>query len=227
MPGATNACSGSAAPARRWPPPSAPGCRARCLPGRATGSCPECRPRPSGSGGVNEAREAVLAAVRAALGDRPESSPQVPPPAPAPAPDLVSLFQERVREYRADVRAVSDGGVAEAVAAVCAEHGARRIAAPNDLPPAWLPACVEVVSRAQTAAELDAVDGVVTGCALAIAETGTIVLDGGPAQGSRSLTLVPDLHICVVAAAQVVAGVADAVSSLGEAVRARRAPVTL
>ena len=64
-----------------------------------------------------------------------------------------------------------------------------------------------------TAAELDDADAVVTGCAVGIAETGTIVLDHGPGQGRRALTLVPDLHVCVVRADQVVADVPDAVAA--------------
>ena len=68
-----------------------------------------------------------------------------------------------------------------------------------------------------TARDLDGLDGVLGGCALAIAETGTIVLDGGPASGRRALTLVPDLHLCVVFERQVVAGVPDAIAALGTA----------
>jgi L-lactate dehydrogenase complex protein LldG len=73
------------------------------------------------------------------------------------------------------------------------------------------------------ARELDALDGVVTGCALGIAETGTIVLDGAEASGRRALTLVPDLHLCVVHEEQIVASVPDAVDRLAEA-GPRRAP---
>jgi L-lactate dehydrogenase complex protein LldG len=75
-------------------------------------------------------------------------------------------------------------------------------------------------------AELDAVDGVLTGAAAAIAETGTIVLDGGPYCGRRALTLVPDLHICVIAADQVVADVPDGLGAVAAAVREGR-PITL
>ena len=80
-------------------------------------------------------------------------------------------------------------------------------------------------SRALSLAALDGSDGVLTGCALAIALTGTIVLDAGPAQGRRALTLVPDLHICVVRGEQIVAGVPEAFAALDAAVRAGR-PLT-
>ena len=65
-----------------------------------------------------------------------------------------------------------------------------------------------------TTDELDALDGVVTTCTLAVAETGTIVLDGAAGQGRRALSLVPDYHLVVVRADQVVAGVPDAIAAL-------------
>ena len=77
------------------------------------------------------------------------------------------------------------------------------------------------------ATELDAIDGAVTGCAVAIAETGTVVLDGTGACGRRLLTLVPDHHICVVTAGQIVELVPEAIAALAPAVRERRAPITL
>jgi L-lactate dehydrogenase complex protein LldG len=69
-------------------------------------------------------------------------------------------------------------------------------------------------------------DGALTAAGLAIAETGTLVLDGGPDQGRRALTLLPDLHICVVLRARIVADLPDAVAVLGEVVRSERRPVT-
>jgi L-lactate dehydrogenase complex protein LldG len=75
-------------------------------------------------------------------------------------------------------------------------------------------------------ADLDRLDGVLTGCALGIAETGTLVLDGAGSSGRRALTLVPDVHLCVIAEDQVVASVPDAVARLGEAAAAGR-PITL
>jgi L-lactate dehydrogenase complex protein LldG len=124
------------------------------------------------------------------------------------------------------VRRVDQAGVAALVAEICAAHGARRLAVPQDLPKAWLPAGVETTGDA-TVPALDRVDGVLTGCAAAIAETGTIVLDGGPGQGIRALTLVPDLHICIVSAELVCASVSEAFQRVQASVRQRRAPLTL
>ena len=75
---------------------------------------------------------------------------------------------------------------------------------------------------ASTPHELDAVDGVVTGCTVAIAETGTIVLTAAPHEGRRAITLVPDLHVCVVEASQIVELVPEAIERLGERRRASR-----
>ena len=163
---------------------------------------------------MSSAREDVLARVRAALRDVPagehaQAAGYEPPP--APAGDPVARFAERVSDYRATVREADD--VAATIARVCAEHGARRVGAPTGLP--WRPDGVELVEdHGLSAQELDALDGALTGCALAIAETGTIVLDGGERSGRRALTLVPDLHVCIVERAQVVATVPEAIRAL-------------
>jgi L-lactate dehydrogenase complex protein LldG len=105
--------------------------------------------------------------------------------------------------------------VAGTIGQTCAEHGARRLGIPIALPDAWRPELLELVEDHGLAArDLDALDGAITGCALAIAETGTIVLDGGERSGRRALTLVPDLHVCVVERSQVVATVPDAIRAL-------------
>lgn len=105
--------------------------------------------------------------------------------------------------------------VAATIGQACADHGAVRLGIPIGLPDAWRPALLELVEdHGLSARELDALDGAVTGCALAIAETGTIVLDGGERSGRRALTLVPDLHVCVVERGQVVATVPDAIRAL-------------
>ncbi|MER6136399.1 lactate utilization protein C [Streptomyces sp. NPDC001815] len=113
----------------------------------------------------------------------------------------VDLLAENLADYRAIVHRCSAGELAATIARLLAGRGAASVAVPTGLDPEWL-AATDVTrvpdSAADTPAELDRVDSVVTACAVAIAETGTIVLDGGPDQGRRRLTLVPDHHICVV-----------------------------
>ncbi len=166
---------------------------------------------------MSTARDDVLARVRAALRDVPDDESPAPPrpyePPPAPHVDPVERFAERVAEYQATVRRADDLGAA--IAAVCAEHGARRLGVPPRLLRELRPDGVELVADdALGPRELDALDGAVTGCALGIAETGTIVLDGGERSGRRALTLVPDLHICVVERERVVATVPEAIHAL-------------
>jgi L-lactate dehydrogenase complex protein LldG len=179
---------------------------------------------------VSGAREEVLGRVRAALG--PEVAvPEVPRGYRGPRVDdgAVDRFCERVAEYRATVTRVAAADLAETVARLCRERGARRIAVPPggpDVIPSHPPVEVVVDDPPLSPQALDQLDGVLTGCALAIAETGTIVLDGGERSGRRALTLVPDWHMCIVEAGSVVAGVPDAVAVLAEAAREGR-PITL
>jgi L-lactate dehydrogenase complex protein LldG len=137
------------------------------------------------------------------------------------------LFAHRVADYRADVRLVEAGDVAGAVAAACLERHAVRIGVPAGAPAEWRSESLDLVEdRSLTARELDALDGVVTGCTVAIAETGTIVLAGGPAEGRRALSLVPDLHVCVIRSEQIVELVPEAVEILGSLVARERLPLT-
>jgi L-lactate dehydrogenase complex protein LldG len=169
---------------------------------------------------MTTAREAILAAVQEALADRP-AVPNVPREyirsGPTPVTSaLVALFAERVADYRAEVVLVEIDGIAPAIDAILDALGGRRIVVPAGIPIGWLPAGIDALADEPplTSAELDRVDGVVTGCAVAIAETGTIVLDGGAAQGRRVLSLVPDHHVCVVGADQIVEDVPAAVAAL-------------
>ena len=127
---------------------------------------------------------------------------------------LVDLLTDRLVDYKATV--IRCGGdepdIAGAVADALGRHGATRVVAPSGLPTAWLPDRVEDVDLGP--ADLDGLDGVVTGCALAIAETGTIVLDGAAECGRRAITLVPDLHVCVVRTDQVVQTVPEGIALL-------------
>jgi L-lactate dehydrogenase complex protein LldG len=171
------------------------------------------------------ARDEVLARVRAALADGP-APPAVdrsyrtadrPPDLAGEA--LLERLVERLVDYRALVRRSTTAMVAASVVAALTERGARRVVLPDGILPAGLDrprAGIELIGDDPplTPAQLDGLDGVLTGCAVAIAETGTIVLDGGPGQGRRALSLVPDYHLVVVTAAQVVGGVPEAVARL-------------
>jgi L-lactate dehydrogenase complex protein LldG len=174
------------------------------------------------------ARDEVLARVRAAVAGGADPAPvartyrtaEHPPELAGEA--LLELLVERLVDYRALVRRSSTAMVAATVVAALTERGARRVAVPEGILPAGLERLepgIELVGDDPplTAAELDGLDGVLTGCAVAIAETGTIVLDGGAGQGRRALSLVPDYHLVVVTAAQVVAGVPQALARLDPA----------
>ncbi|MCX4672154.1 lactate utilization protein C [Streptomyces sp. NBC_01381] len=137
------------------------------------------------------------------------------------AEQTVELLAENLADYRAIVHRAEAGQLPELLGRLLAERGSRSVLVPAALPTGWLPA--EGPERVEdlathTARELDEVDSVVTGCAVAVAETGTIVLDGGPDQGRRRVTLVPDHHICVVRVPdQVVASVPLALERLDPA----------
>ena len=138
---------------------------------------------------------------------------------------IVDLFAERTADYRAVVERVPESGLAAVVARVLAERAAVTpgpFVVPDGLPPGWLAALSPAIELARDtpplpAAELDRMAGVITGCAVAIAETGTIILDHGPGQGRRALTLVPDFHLVIVRASQVYADLADAFARLDPA----------
>ncbi|GAA4187192.1 LUD domain-containing protein [Streptosporangium oxazolinicum] len=172
--------------------------------------------RPSGVSG----RERILSRIRSAVAGAPDveitrayrTSPY--PADPTGTEGVVELLAERVADYRAVVHVVDEAEAAATIAAALARRGATRLVVPDGLPPEWAPDTPVTDDPPLSAVELDGVDGVVTGCAVAIAETGTIVLDAGPGQGRRALTLVPDYHLCVVRSGQIVAGVPEALGRL-------------
>jgi L-lactate dehydrogenase complex protein LldG len=155
--------------------------------------------------------ESAVSAVYRLTGEHPPGS-----------PELLELLVDRLVDYRAQVHRTDEPGLPATLAAALAEamtgHGDGRpaIVVPAGFPADWLSEA-DVEARgddALSAAELDDLDGVVTTVAVAIAETGTLVLDGQPGQGRRAVTLVPDLHVCVVRADQVVQTVPEAVALL-------------
>jgi L-lactate dehydrogenase complex protein LldG len=165
------------------------------------------------------ARDDILARIDLALADRPTriEVPRAYQTTTLPAIDLGGLFAERVADYRATVHRCAPAALAATIGAALAARGARRIAVPAGLDRTWLSdPQLELVADAPplSHAELDALDGVITACAVALAETGTIVLDGGPDQGRRALSLLPDYHLCVVRVDQIVGGVPEALPRL-------------
>ncbi len=155
-------------------------------------------------------REDILAAVHSALAEAPEEPVSIPRGyRDRPDPTAVlDLFVERVEDYRASVVRCAEDEVAAQLAALV---GDRSVVVPPELP--WsVPG--QQADLSLSSADLDAIDAVVTASAVGIAETGTIVLDHRPDQGRRALSLVPDLHVCVIRADQVVASVPEAVVRL-------------
>jgi L-lactate dehydrogenase complex protein LldG len=174
------------------------------------------------------AREEILERIRAVDRGAPAAVPRAyRRQGTLPAGERTARFCERVADYRADVRRIAADAVPAETAAVFAERGARRIAVPPGLPATWRPAGVEVVEdHGLSSRYLDRLDGALTGCTVAIAETGTIVLSGGPLEGRRALSLVPDLHVCVVPEAAIVELVPEAMAVLAPLVTRERRPLT-
>jgi L-lactate dehydrogenase complex protein LldG len=178
------------------------------------------------------AREEILGRVRASLLDvhadavpvardyrqRGDQDPSI----------LRARLRERLEEYGARVVDAGPGGIAAAIGELCRSLALRRVAIPPQLERAWLPEGPELLAdEGLDPRALDRIDAALTGCAVAIAQTGTIVLDGGERCGRRALTLVPDHHICVVEQDQIVDLVPEGLARVAAVVRDRRAPITL
>jgi L-lactate dehydrogenase complex protein LldG len=166
----------------------------------------------------------ILGRIAAALGPDPVV-PAVPreyrrtAPFPAGDPALLELLVDRLEDYKATVHRCPPDRLARTVAAALTARGATRVVVPDGLDLAWLTgwegtALPDAVDDPLDVATLDGLDGVVTGCAVAVAETGTIVLDGSGACGRRAVTLVPDYHLVVVHAEQVVGSVPESLTRL-------------
>jgi L-lactate dehydrogenase complex protein LldG len=172
---------------------------------------------------MSAAKEAILGRIRDArpgtAGSAGAGGETVGPPVPGDP----RLFAARVADYGAGVHFVgSSGEIAVTVQKILEACGAGRIGAPPGLPPQWRPAEVIIDDPPRSYAELATLDGVLTGAALGIAETGTLILAAGAAEGRRALSLLPDLHICVLDVGTIVADVGDAFA----AIAAPTAPLT-
>lgn len=161
-------------------------------------------------------RQTILDRIATALSDRPEPAPvsrDYRPAGAEPGAELLELLTDRLIDYRAAVHRCPGATAADRIGELLGE---REVVVPAGFP-------AELLARVRgwrpddpplTVAELDAIGGVLSTCALAVAETGTLVLDAGPGQGRRALTLVPDYHLAVVRADQVVFNVPDAIERL-------------
>ncbi len=168
------------------------------------------------------ARDVVLDRIRRALGPTPHV-PTIPRDyrvvADLDPADVVDRFATRVDDYHATVHRTTSDGLAATLASVLDRAGARRIVVPSGLADGWLAGLsddldVQVDDPPVPTGELDAFDAVVTGVAVGIAETGTVVLDGSADQGRRAITLVPDHHVCVVTADRIVQTVPEGLARL-------------
>jgi L-lactate dehydrogenase complex protein LldG len=184
---------------------------------------------------VSSAREEILRRVRGALRDVPEQerpsdvsvAREYHRERSVPRTQLIEMLLSRLHDYKAEASVVAPGNIGQAVTDACDAWELRRLVVPAALPQAWRPRDVELVEDDfLDVRNLDALDGAITGCAVAIAETGTLVLDGQGKSGRRAITLIPDHHICIVTDAQIVALVAEALSRV-EAAAHDGMPITL
>ena len=163
--------------------------------------------------GTTVSKEEVFARVRSALRGKKAST------APAEsyarkgelgAEDLLQLLEERLREYDARVFRCAEDDLGQQIAEVLASGGKSKMVHPSGLPAQWLDARISWTSDADGAngqlsfAQIEALDGVLTAATVAVAESGSIVLQHGPKEGRRALTLLPDYHLCVIFGEQIV-----------------------
>jgi L-lactate dehydrogenase complex protein LldG len=187
---------------------------------------------------VTSAKDEILWRIRRATHDVPKD--ERPEDVPVergyrkeddtPREKIVERFAERVAEYEATVHRIREADLPRAIAEACKRRGVRRLVIPPGLPQEWIPGDIDTLRDAArprlTNEELDESDGVLTGCSLGIAQTGTIILDAGEGQGRRALTLLPDYHLCVVREGQIVGLVPEAFAKLEEAVKGEGRAIT-
>ena len=183
---------------------------------------------------MTSAKEEILRRIRRATRDVPEGERPEDVPVErgyrkeddASHEELVERFTERVAEYEAIVHRISEEELPRAIAEACQRRNVERLVVPADLPEYWVPEGVAPLWDNENGRlsneELDKSDGVLTGCSLGIAQTGTIVLDAGEGQGRRALTLLPDYHLCIVREEQIVGLVPEAFTGLKDTIKKGR-----
>ncbi len=146
--------------------------------------------------------------------------------------EIVHLFTERMGEYKAVVEQITETEISNRVHSICENAHIKKLVVPSGLNEEWLSGLTSTVSLLKDSpeplskTELNDSDAVLTGCFLGVAQTGTIILNAGPGQGRRMLTLLPDFHICIIHRNQIVELIPEAVKKLQESVVADGAPVT-
>ena len=188
---------------------------------------------------MSDARTEILARVRDATRDVPEDERPEDVAVErgyrvkddASRTEIVDQFAEYVAEYDAIVHRVGENELPGAIREALERRDVERLVVPADLPREWIPDGVEVLSDGEGGThlgndDLDGSDGVLTGCAWGIAQTGTIVLDAGERQGRRAITLLPDYHLCVVREDQILGLVPEAIRKLEAAVEGEGRAVT-
>lgn len=187
---------------------------------------------------MSKAKETILQHVRSALENVPENE----SPADVSVPrdyrqkgnssrdELVSLFIDRLSEYKATVHKVSETELPDIITKSCHREKVKELVVPAGFPSQWLPDSLAPMyddpQSPLTHQQLDDSDGVITTCALAVAETGSIILDAGPGQGRRVLSLLPDYHLCIVRVAQIVELVPEGFAHFEERVKNEGPPIT-
>lgn len=181
---------------------------------------------------MNTAKDVILTRIKSALADVPSAPIEEDAPVTweygkvAEMPAILDVFVDALEDYKATVYRVSAAEVPKTVVKALKSKGAHSVVLPAGLEASWR----EAIHHAKigihddepplTAPQLNEIDAVVTASRISIASTGTIVLDHTPDQGRRALTLVPDIHVCVVAADSVVSDVPEAVAKLKASITA-------
>ena len=180
------------------------------------------------------AKEAILNKIRDALADVPNTDPEVDTPITwtygkaLPTQDIIADFIEKVEDYGATVVRTDESELPKAIADAFATMGTERLVVPEGIPDDWtaslsgIELCADDTASGEgplSHAELNDIDSVISTCAVAMADSGTIALDHSSGQGRRALTLLPDRHLCIVQEKQVVSDVPEGIATLKPALR--------